>query len=176
MENCYNHPERKAFSVCHSCGKYFCEECLTAGAAYYYCKSSVCQKKLEEENLRKRIICPNCFSVLEISRDEFCSSRLRCPECDSFIILVNSRSEKVEGKKYTKLLASSNQGDIAIMKSLLDNAEVDYYSAGENLVGVSPMTPAIFYVNETDIEVAKEILKDFELHLFRYSINNEEES
>ncbi len=47
---------------------------------------------------------------------------------------------------------------------------------GENFLGVRPLLePAFFYVNENDLELAKEILKDFELHLFGFSTNNEEE-
>lgn len=177
MENCYNHPERKAYAICHNCGGHFCEDCLTAGIEFYYCKSSICRKKSEEENSWERIICPNCLSVLEISRDELKAAGLHCPECDSFIILVDSRSEHVEDKTYVKLLSSSNQGDIAIIKSMLENAEVDYYLTGENFSGLGPfLEPAVFYVNENDTQLAKDILKDFELHLFGLSANNDEEN
>jgi len=31
MEHCTNHPDRRAYSICHNCGKPFCEDCLTAG-------------------------------------------------------------------------------------------------------------------------------------------------
>jgi len=30
-EKCFNHPDKKAISYCHSCGKYFCEDCLSIG-------------------------------------------------------------------------------------------------------------------------------------------------
>jgi hypothetical protein len=174
MESCYNHPERKAYSVCHNCGRHFCEACLTAGAEFYYCKSPECQAKLKEAT--QKITCPNCQSILSISSEEQGPGGFRCPECDSFIVLLDGRPEILADKNYVQLLSSLNQGDIAIIKSMLDDAEVDYYVTGENFLGVRPLLePAVFYVNENDLELAKEILKDFELHLFGFSTNNEEE-
>lgn len=46
MEFCSRHRDRDAFSFCHSCGKYFCKECLTEGKEYYYCDNSECRKQL----------------------------------------------------------------------------------------------------------------------------------
>ena len=48
-EKCYNHPERNALSLCHSCGRYFCSECLTEGTEYYYCHSEQCRVALQSE-------------------------------------------------------------------------------------------------------------------------------
>jgi hypothetical protein len=177
MESCYNHPGKKAYSICHNCDRNFCEDCLTAGTEFYYCNSPECQQKLEKETRWKRIICPNCLSVLEISWNELKSWKLRCPECDTFIILVDSKSETAEDKNYIQLLSSLNQGDIAIIKSMLDNAGIDYYVTGENTLGVLPLVePAVFYVNEKDFELSKYILKDFELDLFGFSANNDKEN
>jgi hypothetical protein len=41
-EKCSNHPEKKALSFCHSCGKYFCDACLVEGKEYYYCNDERC--------------------------------------------------------------------------------------------------------------------------------------
>lgn len=50
MKNkCYNHPDRRALSICHSCKRYFCEDCLVVGVEYYYCKSPECQKVYKRE-------------------------------------------------------------------------------------------------------------------------------
>ena len=43
---CENHPERKALSFCHSCGNYYCKDCLIEGPEYYYCKSKLCRAKM----------------------------------------------------------------------------------------------------------------------------------
>ena len=49
VQHCVNHPERKALSFCHSCGKYFCSECLIEGNEYYYCNSEKCQAEYNKE-------------------------------------------------------------------------------------------------------------------------------
>lgn len=49
MKTCFNHPDKKAFSICHSCGKDFCEQCLNEGKEYYYCNSELCQSELKKE-------------------------------------------------------------------------------------------------------------------------------
>ncbi len=134
-------------------------------------------KRSEEENLWKTIICPNCFNTLKLSSDELSLSGLHCPECDSFIVLLESKSKNEKNKNYVRLLSSSNQGNIEIIKSMLDNAEVDYYINGENFSGMAALPgQAIFYINEKDHGIAKDILKDFELHLSGPAISNEEEN
>lgn len=48
-KKCYNHPEEEALSFCHSCGSYFCADCLTEGVEYLYCKDEKCQKACKME-------------------------------------------------------------------------------------------------------------------------------
>lgn len=175
MENCYNHPERKAHSICHNCGRSFCEDCLTVGTEFYYCKSPECQKKfnedIESELSQEEIICPNCQSILHISKEELGSAGFRCMECESYIIILNGRPESLEDKNYIRLLSSVNQEDTAVIKSLLDDAGVDYYVTGEN----SFYGPVVLFVNEKQINLAKEILKDFKLYAYGSSVDDEED-
>jgi len=49
-EKCSNHPDKYSVSFCHSCGKYFCENCLSVGTTYYYCKDKKCQLLLLQLN------------------------------------------------------------------------------------------------------------------------------
>ena len=175
MEYCYNHPERKTYSICHSCGKHFCEESLTSGAEYYYCSSPECQAKLKAEEKKteiypEEITCPNCGSIVEIKPEAIQSAGFRCPECETFIAIANGIPESMGDKNYLKLITISNMGDIAIIKSMLDDAGIDYYTTGEN----SMYSAVEFYVEENQINLAKEILKDFEFHLFGLSANNGE--
>lgn len=39
---CKNHPNKIALSLCHSCGEYYCFDCLNEGLEYYYCKNEKC--------------------------------------------------------------------------------------------------------------------------------------
>jgi hypothetical protein len=51
-ERCFNHPDKKSLAPCHSCKKYFCEECLTEGREYYYCGDEQCQALKNQEDQR----------------------------------------------------------------------------------------------------------------------------
>jgi uncharacterized RDD family membrane protein YckC len=50
--SCVTHPTRKALSFCHSCGRYFCSDCLVESEEFYYCKDETCQNKLRQEKVR----------------------------------------------------------------------------------------------------------------------------
>lgn len=82
---------------------------------------------------------------------------------------MNGEPESLEDNNYVRLLTTTNQGDAAIIKSMMENAEVDYYLTGENSI----YEPMVLFVNEKDIEAAKDILKDFEVHLFGFSADND---
>ena len=49
--SCFTHPTRQALSFCHSCGRYFCSDCLVESDESYYCRDESCQKKLREDKL-----------------------------------------------------------------------------------------------------------------------------
>jgi hypothetical protein len=171
MKFCINHPDKKAFSICHGCGRDYCELCLDVGEEFYYCKTTECQELLKKElhsgTAPLNITCPNCSCELELSEEERISGKAHCPECEALII-VNTNPPKVLNKEnYVELLSSLNQGDIALIKSVLDDAGLDYYVFGQNFLSVDPLIqPAKFFVNENQIEEAKELLKDFELHIW----------
>jgi hypothetical protein len=50
--SCFIHPTRRAFSVCHSCGRSFCSDCLVEGDEFYYCRDEACQNALSQDALR----------------------------------------------------------------------------------------------------------------------------
>lgn len=171
MKNCFNHPDKKAFSTCHNCNKNYCEECLDEGKEYYYCKSPACReilmKELFKADLPKQLICPNCKNGLELSDDERISGKVHCPECESLIDFKADPPKVLSKENYVELLSSFNQGDIGVIKSILDNSNIDYYVYGENFLSVDPLVqPARFYVNEKQKEAAKELLKDLDLRIF----------
>ncbi|MCX6151778.1 MAG: hypothetical protein NTX22_14740 [Ignavibacteriales bacterium] len=181
MENCNNHPQNKSVSICHSCGKFYCELCMDEGKEFYYCKKPECQEKLKNELaaelLPVEIICPNCSNSLELSDDERNSRKFHCPECESFLDFEFDPPKIIKPKDYSHFLLSSlNQGDVAVIKSILDDAKIDYFVYGENFLSTSPLIqPARFYVLESRVEEAKELLKDFELHIFGASNRKENE-
>jgi transcription elongation factor Elf1 len=176
MRTCVNHPGKKAFSICHGCGKDFCELCLDEGKEFYYCKNPECQKilkkELSPEKFAGSLLCPNCNHRIKLSENERISGRVHCSKCESFIDFNINPPRVLHKANYSELVSSLNQGDIGIIKSILDSENIDYYVFGENFLSVDPLIqPARFFVNETQIEKAKELLKDIDLHIWGASSN-----
>lgn len=171
MKACVNHPDKKAVSVCHHCGKDYCGECLTEGREYYYCFSPECREALEKEihpvKLPENINCPGCGNKIEISDTERITAKVHCPNCEALVDFNSDPPEVMNKENYAELLSSFNQGDISLIKSVLDNSDIDYYVFGENFLSVDPLIqPARFFVNVKDMETARELLKDFDLRIW----------
>jgi len=167
MKTCINHPNRKGFSICHACGKDYCQNCLDEGREFYYCKNLECQKLFKKElfarSLQGKVVCPNCESELEPSGKERFSGKIHCPECEALIDFRMNPPKIFNRGHYVELLSSLNQGDIGLVKSILENADIEYYVLGENFLSVEPLIqPARFYVSQKQLEEAKELLKDYE--------------
>jgi len=179
MKTCPNHPDRKAEYVCHGCGKYYCKSCLTEVGDYYFCIEPACQKLLQAEGnkqllLPTEVICPNCQSELNLDDDERKKGKIHCPECESFIDFTANPPVVNNKKEYTQLFSSLNQGDIGIVKSILDDGDIDYYVFGENFLSVDPLIqPARFFIANDQIDEAKELLKDFNFKAFGTSMRQE---
>jgi len=63
---------------------------------------------------------------------------------------------------YSKVYSSYNPGDIAFIKSILEESEIDYYVSGEWAGGVYPVAIGMdIMVVEDQVEQAKEIIEDF---------------
>lgn len=189
MKTCFNHPDKKALSKCHGCGKDYCEECLDEGLEYYYCKRPECQSLLLQELSGKsatenynndivpeKIICPNCKAEIELTEDEAEEKKVHCPNCEALIDLRFDPPHALQRDNYIELLSSLNQGDIALLKSILDDGQIDYYVFGEGTLGIQPfLFPVRFFVNADQIELAKELLKNFDLKIFGPSAGTYEE-
>lgn len=180
MNTCTNHPGRKALSVCHGCGKYFCKSCLDEGEEFYYCKSAACQELLKKEKktepLPKKTVCPVCSSELELSDEDRASRKYHCPVCEAFVDSTMDPPRVWDKKNYALLLTTMNQADIAIIKSVLENASIDYYVYDEDFLAVRPLVqPARFFVVDNQMEEAKETLKDLKLKYQGVTIRNDPE-
>ena len=178
-EYCDNHPRTEALSLCHNCGKHFCADCLSEGKEYYYCKTPECQLALNKELIPDPIpglvTCPECKAVVQLNNDELHKHLFRCPECSSLINLSVNGPEVVNDREYVEILSSLNQADIAVLHSILDDAGLDYYIAGKNFLSIRPLLePARVFVASEQVEQAKELLKDFNVHLFGVSYKKEE--
>ena len=83
---------------------------------------------------------------------------------------ISDRNDFVE---FAEILRTYNQGDIALLKSLLDNNEIVYFFKGENFISLRPLIePAVLMVKNNQVQEAVELLKDFELSFLGLSIEN----
>jgi hypothetical protein len=103
------------------------------------------------------MFCPQCKS-------EYRDGITECADCKvPLITSLPPEADHSEGS-YVRILATYNAADIAIVKSLLDDAEIDYYFSGESFNDVSPLIqPAILYVYDEQQEEAREALRGVDL-------------
>lgn len=179
MITCTNHPERQALSFCHHCGKYYCKDCLYEGKEFYYCKEPACRELLLKEvgaaDLPLIINCPNCDVEIELSEKERAARRFHCHECESLIDLTAEPPRVLDKQNYVLLASPMNQADLGLVKSILDDGNIDFYTFGENFMSVDPLIqPTKIYVNQNQAEEAAELLKDFEFKIFGISKNRYE--
>jgi hypothetical protein len=63
------------------------------------------------------------------------------------------------------LLVTFNPGDVAIVKSLLDSAGIEYFASGEGFCLARPLVePVRFLVRADQVEEARELLQDLDLN------------
>jgi uncharacterized protein YbaR (Trm112 family) len=177
MEKCVNHPEREALSFCHNCGKHYCRECLFEGKEYYYCKEPACREALLKESgvseMPLIISCPNCQSEIELSESEKASGKLHCPECEEVIDVSVNPPIVLNKENYVALVSTLNQVDIALVKTILDDAKIDYYIFFENFLAIRPLLePVRFFVNQEQAEEACTLLSSYEFKIFGLSKND----
>jgi len=67
--------------------------------------------------------------------------------------------------EFIKIGSVNNQGDIAIVKSLLESNNIDFYVTNENFSALygaaNGLTSMDIFVSEKEAEQAKDLLKNF---------------
>ncbi len=111
------------------------------------------------------MFCPECKS-------EYRQDFTRCTDCD--VDLVHELpSEEAEFVDYKQFLATHNAADIAVIKSILDGEEVDYFFKGELFNQLEPpVQPAILMVREDQVETANDLLKDLNVTFLSWNPNS----
>lgn len=105
----------------------------------------------------KNMICPEC-------KAEYRQGYTKCADCNIELVEAGSIQEEPSEPEEIALntvMISSNQGQIAIAKSLLDSSGITYFIEGESSSSLLEATiPAMIKVPEENFEQAKEILKN----------------
>jgi len=110
-----------------------------------------------------------------LDEEERVTRKVHCSHCEVLIDFSSDPPQIVNKEEYVELLTSLNQGDIALIKSILENSDIKYFTTGENFLSVDPLIqPARFSIHQEDIDSAKEVLQDFKLHIWGTSSEQEE--
>jgi hypothetical protein len=103
------------------------------------------------------MFCPKC-------RSEYVSGITVCHDCGIDLIEVLPPVE-YDYFDYIEVITTMNPGEVAVIKSILDNAGIVYLIPEENFTLVSPwVQPARILVQKEYVEIAKELLQDLDLN------------
>lgn len=111
------------------------------------------------------MICPNC-------KAEYRRGIYVCADCDVPLVDFlpdDEQSESIEPQDdvFIDIFITSNAGEIAMIKSLLEDAGIDYYFQGERFASVhSGLYPSRLYVRADQCDEALEILRDLHFSVF----------
>lgn len=95
---------------------------------------------------------------------EYKEGVLECADCG--VKLVESLEDALneEETEFQELLETYNPGDIAMIKSILDEDGIEYYFRDENFTYLQPLVqPARLMVEKRRAEEARDLLKDLTL-------------
>jgi hypothetical protein len=108
------------------------------------------------------MFCPQCG-------EEFRWHVMVCPTCDVDTVDRLPGPEPTPDVELVRVFATGDAGLIAVAKSLLEGAEIDYFVRGEglqDLFGLGRITgfsfamgPAEFWVREDDADSARQLLE-----------------
>ncbi len=110
--------------------------------------------------------CPAC-------RAEYVRGILECPDCR--VALVENQPPPPVPVEFEEILRTFNQGDIALIKSILDDAEVEYFFHGEIFNLVDPLIqPARLRVRKEQADEARQLLKGLNVSFLGVSVRDDD--
>jgi hypothetical protein len=99
-----------------------------------------------------------------------------CADCKVPLVRERPSGGEAEYAEYKQVLFTYNPFDVAMIKSILDAEEIDYYFLGEHLVYLPLMAePARLMVRAGQAEEARAILEDLKLSILASSGEQEED-
>jgi hypothetical protein len=100
------------------------------------------------------MFCPEC-------KAEYVKNITMCPDCQATLVDVLSDHTKDPPIEYEDILATYNQGDLALLKSVLEDAEIDYHIKTEFFNQIDPLIqPAVLEVRKDQAAAVRKMLKD----------------
>jgi hypothetical protein len=102
------------------------------------------------------LFCPKCGA-------EYREGFTVCADCGVSLVYERPAEthDEVEYVEYEEILRTFNPADVAVIKSILDGAEIPYFFKGENFLLVRPLVePAALMVSKEQAARARDLLKD----------------
>ena len=91
-------------------------------------------------------------------------------------LILNMGTSKGMIMKYKELVSTYNPGDIAMLHSLLDSEQIQYYVNGENFNRLQSMVqPARFMVSEDQFDEAMDLIKVMNINFLTINLDGEED-
>jgi hypothetical protein len=117
------------------------------------------------------MFCPKC-------RAEYKEGVVKCADCQIPLVaeLPTSRALPDIDIEFEEILATFNPGDVAIIKSVLDDVGIPYVFEGENFMYTySLVEPARLMVPKARVAEALDALKDLKLSIKGISVGEDKE-
>ena len=110
--------------------------------------------------------CPSC-------RAEYVPGVRECADCR--VTLVDALPPPLKAVEFKEVLHTFNQGDIALIKSILDDGGIDYFFQGENFNLLEPLIqPARLSVRKDQADEVRELLRGLSVHFLGVSVRDED--
>jgi len=121
------------------------------------------------------MFCPEC-------KAEYINGITECADCHISLVWNLPQEEPdefVEGEpvEWQPLVSTTNQGDLALIKSIFDGEGILYWVQGENrgLVPHGITFGALIHVDKDRFQEAKDLIQNLDLNNFNYSIRSTDE-
>jgi hypothetical protein len=113
--------------------------------------------------------CPKC-------RYEYQEGVTQCPDCGVDLVVDLPPEDTEEYIEYTEILETFNPGDVAILKSVLDEEDITYFFHGENFGRMGAMMePSRLMVKSDEAEEARELISGLKLNTNAINVSGEAE-
>jgi hypothetical protein len=100
------------------------------------------------------MFCPVC-------RSEYVEGVAECYDCRVPLVKELPNPDDEPPLEYEEVLQTYNQGDIAVIRSVLDNEEIQYFIRGEIFNLVDPLIqPARLHVRKEEAQRARKLLSN----------------
>jgi hypothetical protein len=103
------------------------------------------------------MFCPEC-------KAEYLDGVTTCAGCGVPLVAVLPPEPDHSGEGFVHVLSTYNAGDVAVVQSILEGTDIEYFIKGKNFNEMEPLVqPAQLYVARHQVNTVKELLDDVKI-------------